>query len=107
MLLNYAKPVTASSTLGGYAPNFAVDEDIKTYWSAVSGDAGEFLTTDLGAVSTIRAIQVNYADQDATITGKVPGLYHQYLLADVERRSGMENACRQEPEPNRRAARLR
>jgi xylan 1,4-beta-xylosidase len=80
MLLNYAKPVTASSTLGGHAPNFAVDEDIKTYWSAKTGDAGEFLTSDLGAISTIRAIQVNYADQDATVTGKVPGVYHQYVL---------------------------
>ena len=34
MLLNYAKPVTASSALGGFAPNYAVDENIKTYWSA-------------------------------------------------------------------------
>jgi hypothetical protein len=34
MLLNYNKPVQVSSTLGGYQPNYAVDEDIKTYWSA-------------------------------------------------------------------------
>ena len=34
MLLNYQKPVQASSTLGGFQPNLAVDEDIKTYWSA-------------------------------------------------------------------------
>jgi hypothetical protein len=80
MLLNYAKPVTVSSTLGGYAPNFAVDEDIKTYWSAATGDPGEYLTSDLGAISTIRAIQINYADQDAAVTGKVPGLFHQYLI---------------------------
>jgi xylan 1,4-beta-xylosidase len=80
MLLNYAKPVTASSTLGGFAPNFAVDENIKTYWSAATGDAGEWLTTDLGSIGTIRAIQINYADQDATLTGKVPGLCHRYVL---------------------------
>ncbi|MGE5848194.1 MAG: family 43 glycosylhydrolase, partial [Ignavibacteria bacterium] len=30
MILNYCKPAAVSSTLGGYAPNFAVDEDIKT-----------------------------------------------------------------------------
>ncbi len=80
MLLNYAKPVQASSTLGGHAPNFAVDEDIRTYWSAATSDAGEWLMSDLGAVSTVRAVQINYADQDAEIIGKKPGLYHQYLL---------------------------
>ena len=80
MLLNYAKPVRASSTLGGFVPNFAVEEDLRTYWSAATGDAGEWFETDLGAVSTVRAIQVNYADQDATIMGKAPGLYHQYRL---------------------------
>lgn len=78
MLLNYAKPVRASSTLGGFVPNLAVDEDLKTYWSAATGDRGEWFESDLGAVSTVRAVQVNYADQDATVMGKVPGLYHQY-----------------------------
>jgi xylan 1,4-beta-xylosidase len=80
MLLNYAKPVTASSTLGGLAPNFAVDEDIKTYWSAATGDSGEFLTSDLDSVCTVRAIQINFADQDADLIGKVPGLFHQYVI---------------------------
>lgn len=80
MLLNYAKPVTVSSTLGGCAANFAVDEDIKTFWSAATANRGETLVSDLGAVSTVRAIQVNYADQDATLMGKISGLYHQYLL---------------------------
>jgi hypothetical protein len=80
MLLNYAKPVTASSTLGAFPANLAVDEDLKTYWSARTGRPGEWLQTDLGAISTVRAIQVNYADQDATIMGKQPGLYHQYHI---------------------------
>jgi hypothetical protein len=85
MLLNYNKPVTVSSTLGGLAPNFAVDEDLKTYWSAATGDAGEWIQSDLGAVSTVRAVQINYADQDAEIMGKVSGLYHQYkLLASAD-----------------------
>jgi len=48
MLLNYNKPVWVSSTLGGYLPNNAVDESIKTYWSAKTGDAGEWIVTDLG-----------------------------------------------------------
>ncbi|MBC8065817.1 MAG: family 43 glycosylhydrolase [Chlorobia bacterium] len=85
MLLNYAKPVQASSTLGAFSANFAVDEDIKTYWSAKSGSPGEWFQTDLGEVSTVRAIQINYADQDAEVLGKVDGLYHQYrLLASTD-----------------------
>jgi xylan 1,4-beta-xylosidase len=80
MLLNYQKPVRVSSTLGTHYPNFAVDESIKTYWSAATGNAGEWFETDLGAVSTIRAIQINYADQDAEFLGKSKGVFHQYRL---------------------------
>lgn len=80
MLLNYNKPVQASSWITAYPPNFAVDEDIRTYWSASSADSTEWLMSDLGTVSTIRAIQVNYADQDATAVGKVDSLYHAYVI---------------------------
>lgn len=81
MLLNYNKPVQVSSALGGYAPNYAVDEDIKTYWSAATADKGEWLQSDLGGVCTVNAIQINYADQDAIFLGKQEGLHHQYLIS--------------------------
>lgn len=80
MLLNYQKPVRVSSTLGAHYPNFAVDESIKTYWSAASDAAGEWLESDLGEVSTIRAIQINYGDQDAQYLGKSANVAHQYML---------------------------
>ena len=80
MLLNYNKPVTVSSTLGNYNANNAVDESIKTYWSAATGDKGEWIQSDLGAVSTVNAIQINYADQDAEFLGKQINTYHQYKL---------------------------
>lgn len=82
MLLNYNKPVQVSSTLGGYAPNYAVDEDIRTYWSAATANAGEWMQTDLGEVSTVHAIQINYADQDvdSMYLGKFTDIYHQYKL---------------------------
>lgn len=81
MLLNYKKPVMVSSVLGSlYNANNAVDESIKTYWSAASGDAGEWLQTDLGAISTVKAIQINYADQDAAFLGKTIGQRHRYKL---------------------------
>ena len=80
MLLNYNKPVTVSSTYGGFGSNNAVDEDIKTYWCAASGNADEWIQTDLGSLSTVRAIQINYADQDAEYLGKQEGIYHQYRI---------------------------
>ena len=80
MLLNYQKPVQVSSTLGGYHPNFAVDEEIKTYWSAKTGNKGEWFQTDLGQISTINAIQINYADQDVEFLGKTLGKFHQYQI---------------------------
>jgi xylan 1,4-beta-xylosidase len=81
MLLNYKKPVQVSSTLGSmYNANNAVDETIKTYWSAATSNKGEWLQTDLGNVSTVNAIQINYADQDAIFLGKTTDQYHQYIL---------------------------
>ncbi|WP_447642366.1 MULTISPECIES: discoidin domain-containing protein [Chitinophagaceae] len=80
MLLNYNKPVTVSSMLGSHGANNAVDENIKTYWSAASDKAGEWITSDLSAVSTINAVQINYADQDVTFMGKQLGTYHQYKM---------------------------
>jgi len=80
MLLNYNKPVQVSSTLGGYHPNNAVDELAKTYWSAVTSNKGEFIQTDLGTVSTVNAVQINYADQDANFLGKQTNIYHQYKM---------------------------
>jgi hypothetical protein len=88
MLLNYNKPVQVSSILGSYMPNNAVDEIIKTYWSAKTANKGEWIQTDLGNVSTVNAVQINYADQDVSFPkemdtvflGKTLGLYHQYIL---------------------------
>ena len=80
MLLNYKKPVTVSSTFGSYHSNNAVDESIKTYWSAATGNKGEWIQTDLGRLSTINAVQINYADQDAEFLGKTLDKYHQYKL---------------------------
>jgi hypothetical protein len=79
-LLNYKKPVTVSSTLGGYDANNANDEDLKTYWSAATGNAGEWIQTDLGNLSTVNAVQINYADQDAAFLGKQTTTYHQYKM---------------------------
>ncbi len=82
MLLNYNKPVEVSSTYGGFSANNAVDEDIRTYWCAATGNAHEWIQTDLGNSSTVYAVQINYADQDvdSSFLGKIAGIYHQYIL---------------------------
>ena len=82
MLLNYNKPVEVSSTLGAYAANNAVDEVMKTYWSANTGDKGEYLISDLGSISEVRAIQINYADQDvdSSFLGKINNISHKYVI---------------------------
>ncbi|MGE5682291.1 MAG: family 43 glycosylhydrolase [Bacillota bacterium] len=80
MILNFNKPVQVSSSFGGYQANYAVDENIKTYWSASTGNKGEWLQTDLGSVCSVFAIQVNYADQNAEFRGKQSGIFHQYKI---------------------------
>ncbi|MNF25744.1 F5/8 type C domain protein [compost metagenome] len=81
MLLNYNKPVQVSSTLGGFQANYAVNEDIKTYWSAKTSAKGEYIISDLGEKSTINAIQINYADQDVELMGKPETTAgHKYIL---------------------------
>ncbi|KAF2520235.1 family 43 glycosylhydrolase [Flavobacterium salilacus subsp. salilacus] len=81
MLLNYNKSVQVSSTLGGFQANYAVDEDIKTYWSAKTANKGEYIITDLGENSTINAIQINYADQDVEFMGKPETTTgHKYII---------------------------
>lgn len=87
-LLNYKKPVAVSSTLGSYSANHANDENLKTYWSAATADKGEWIQSDLGRLSTVYAVQINYADQDVTFPahidtlflGKSQGLFHRYKL---------------------------
>lgn len=64
MLLSYKKPVSVSS---GANASAAVDEDIRTWWSAEDAAPGQWLTVDLEKVSDIRAIQVNLADENLIV----------------------------------------
>jgi hypothetical protein len=57
-----------------------VDEDIKTYWCASGNGEGEWISSDLGEIVTVNAIQINYADQDAEFPGKSAGVFHQYKI---------------------------
>ena len=82
-LLSYGKTATASSTLNrGKATTKAVDENLKTWWSAATGDVGEWLQLDLGKVYRTRAVQVNFADQDTedNYNGRNGDFSYKYLL---------------------------
>ena len=80
MLLSYGKTANASSSLDGFPPVNAFDEDIRTYWSARTADPGEWLSVDLGKVCRIEAMQVNFAEHESTALAGAPDLYHQYRL---------------------------
>lgn len=80
MLLSYNKPVTVSSNSDGYEAKLAADENIRTYWSAATGNKGEWLSIDLTEKSTINALQLNLAESKTTIQGRKEGIYYQYII---------------------------
>lgn len=64
MLLSYGKPVSVSS---GSGAEKAVDEDIRTWWSAETAEEGQWILVDLEMQSDIRAVQVNLADENVIV----------------------------------------
>ncbi|WP_282080415.1 family 43 glycosylhydrolase [Aquimarina algiphila] len=80
MLLSYKKPVTVSSELEDHPKNMAADEEIRTYWSAKTGNKEEWIQMDLENESIINAIQINYAEHNTQLHNRNSNIYHQYLL---------------------------
>ena len=95
MNLTLGKTATASSELADHPASLACDNTVKTWWSAATGDAGEWLCVDLGAPKTVRAVQTNFADQDFGIgpEAKTPYSYTLESSRDGKRWS----VLRQEP----------
>lgn len=79
-LLSFGKKAESSSTLENFPVENAFDEDIQTWWSAKTGDKGEFLQVDLAKNSRVNAVQINFAEQDTTAKGRTENLYQQYVL---------------------------
>ena len=79
MLLSRHRPVTVSSTLDGFPAANAVDEDIRSWWSAKTGDADEWLQVDLGGRKRIEAVQANFADQDSQGKGISTDVYNYVI----------------------------
>jgi hypothetical protein len=91
-LLSLRKNVSASSCavptpdpetgrVPSYNASMAVDEDIRTWWSAASGDAGEWLQLDLGDECQVSAVQINFADEGSNTLGRLgAGSTYQYFV---------------------------
>jgi hypothetical protein len=80
MLLSYNKPVKASSYLDKFEPSAITDENVKTFWVAQKNDDKQWLEIDLQKSGKVYAIQINYHDYKSDLYGRVPNLYHRYLI---------------------------
>ncbi|WP_291529097.1 family 43 glycosylhydrolase [Bacteroides sp. UBA939] len=82
MLLSHNKSVRSSSELRNYPACCAVDETIRTWWSAATADKGEYLSVDLGEMCEIHAVQINFADHDSRLFGRNDSIFYQYYLEE-------------------------
>ncbi len=80
MLLSYRKRAWASSTLGKFAAVNVTDEDPRTFWVAAQNEPGQTLTVDLGAIKTLCALQVDFADYQSARYGDAPDIYTEFTL---------------------------
>ena len=80
VLLSYGKSVTVSSTDSIYEARNLTDESMRTYWSAASGNPGEWAVLDLGGMKTVRALQLNFYEHKAFQHNRAMDIYHQYRI---------------------------
>ncbi|WP_423128269.1 family 43 glycosylhydrolase [Gaoshiqia sp. Z1-71] len=80
MLLSYNKPVKASSQSDGYRPENVVDENSKSFWLAGENNDQQWIEIDLINPAAVYAIQLNYADYRSDMYGRIPGLFHRYVI---------------------------
>ncbi len=78
--LSYGKRCIASSALSGCPTELAADENVRTWWSALSGDPGEWLMMDLDGTKSIHAIQINFGEQDPDESVVAEEDYTSYVL---------------------------
>jgi hypothetical protein len=87
MLLSRKTKVTASSSIANHEPKNAVDEEIRTWWSAKSGNPGEWLQLDLQTTKAIDAVQINFADEGSTTLGRSEDVYKFQLEVSNDART--------------------
>ena len=80
MLLSYKKPIKASSYLDKYRAENLTDENVKTFWVAEKNNEKQWFEIDLQRPGKVHAVQVNYHDYKSDLYGRVPNLYHKYIV---------------------------
>lgn len=80
MLQSFNKACMASSLLSGFEPEKAADENVRTWWSAESGNAGEHFVMNFGKKVQINSVQINFAEQDINPEAPKETDYHAYKL---------------------------
>ena len=80
MLQSFNKACMASSSLSGFEPEKAADENLRTWWSAESGNAGEHFVMNFGKKVQINSVQINFAEQDINPEAPKETDYHAYKL---------------------------
>jgi hypothetical protein len=80
MLLSYKKSAEASSAMDDYPAENAFDEDIRTWWSASTGESGEWISIELDDNSTVNSIQVNFADNESNLKPDSKNVYYCYRI---------------------------
>lgn len=80
MLQSFNKACMASSSLPGFEPEKAADENVRTWWSAESGNAGEHFVMNFGEKVQINSVQLNFAEQDINPEAPKETDYHAYKL---------------------------
>ena len=89
MLLSYGKDVEVSS---GEGTAYITDENIRTWWRAGTASQGEWCRLDLGKAYDIRAVQINFMDdqlEKALPEGKKTSLffYEERYIDQVKQRT--------------------
>jgi xylan 1,4-beta-xylosidase len=95
MLLSYNKTVEVSSEIDTLPASNMTDENIRTYWAAASGNAGEYALLDLGDNHDVLAVQINFAEHNTRLFGRKEGLKHRYTIECSSDKTNWKSLCDQ------------
>ncbi len=59
---------------------------MRTWWSAQTGNPGEWFQVDRGATKRVEAVQINFAEEAGTTHDRSPDVFHYRLLGSTDNR---------------------
>lgn len=71
---------TVQASTSAYPGNSAIDNDLNSFWSAKTGQKGEWLSIDLGSECTVNALQINFRTNKLTPNVSDSVQAYQYLV---------------------------